>query len=116
MSQPRGAANGAPCRSEGMKPQESWWSGDGPSHLFAPQYPEAQAGLDVKPQKGERGGAAIKVSARTNGRMLWRDQTQEGIDGRNPRVPVAVRTRCGNKALKPARLWSPTSGKAASSR
>lgn len=42
--------------------------------------------------------------------MLWRDETQEGIDGRNPRVPVTARTRRGNKALKATRSSAPTSG------
>jgi len=27
----------------------------------------------------------MKASARSNGRMLWKDEPQEGIDGRNPR-------------------------------
>lgn len=66
MSPPRGATNGAPRLSKGRQPHKSWGSGDGSSHSFAPQYPEAQAGLDVKPSKGERGGAANKARARTN--------------------------------------------------
>ena len=78
---------GAPRPSEGRETQESWWSGDGPTHPCVPQYPEAQASLDVKPPEGERGGAAMKASARSDGSKLWRVETQEGIDGWDPRDP-----------------------------
>ena len=56
----------------------------------------------MKPPKGERGGAAMKASARLDRSMLWKDEPQEGIDGRNLRVPVSARTRRGSKALKAA--------------
>jgi len=85
MSPPQGTTNGAPRQSEGRETQESWWSGDGSLDSFAPRDPEAQAGLDVKPPEGERGGAATKASTRSNGSRLWRVKPQEGIDGRNPR-------------------------------
>jgi hypothetical protein len=39
--------------------------------------------LDVKPPEGERGGAATKASARSDGSRLWRVEPQEGIDGRD---------------------------------
>jgi hypothetical protein len=39
--------------------------------------------LDVKPLEDEGGGAVIKTSARSNGSMLWRVESQEGIDGWN---------------------------------
>jgi hypothetical protein len=55
MSPPRGATNGAPRPPEGRQAQESWWPGDGSAASFAPQYPEAQAGLDVKPSQGREG-------------------------------------------------------------
>ena len=71
-------------QSEGREPQESWLSGDGRTDSSAPQYPEARAGLNVKPPEGVRGGATTKVSARSDVRMLWRDEAQEGIDGRDP--------------------------------
>lgn len=69
--------------SEGRESYESRRSGDGPFHSFTPQYPEAQAGLNVKPSEGERGGAAMKASARLDGSTLWKDEPQEGIDGRS---------------------------------
>jgi hypothetical protein len=84
MSPPRGTMNGAPRQSEGREAQESWGSGDGSPDSFAPRDPEVQADLDVKPPKGERGGAATKASTRSNGSTLWRVEPQEGIDGRNP--------------------------------
>jgi hypothetical protein len=83
MSQPRGAANGAPRSSKGREPHESWRSGDGSSDSFALQYPEVRADLNVKPPWDEGGGAAIKASVRSNGSMLWRGESQEGIDGRD---------------------------------
>jgi hypothetical protein len=110
MSPPQRTMNGAPRQSEGREAQESWWSGDGSPDSFAPRDPEAQAGLDVKPPKGERGGAATKASTRSNGSKLWRVEPQEGIDGRNLRVPVSERTRRGNKALKQAGSLSLSSG------
>jgi len=96
---------GAPRSSEGRKAQESWRSGDGSTHLCAPQYPEARAGLNVKPPEGERGGAANQSA-----RQVVQEKT---LEGRNPRryrrleslvIPVTERTRRRNKALKPAML------------
>jgi hypothetical protein len=94
---------GAPRPSEGRKPQESWRSGDGSTHLNAPQYPEARAGLDVKPPEGERGGTATQSEC-----QVIQEHT---LEGRNPRryrrlgslvIPVTERTRRRNKALQQA--------------
>ena len=83
MSPPQGAANGAPRSSKGKEPHESWRPGDGLSDSFELRYPEARAGLNVKPPEGEGGGVAIKANARSNGSTLWRAKPQEGIDGRD---------------------------------
>ena len=69
--------------SEGKEAHGSWRSGDGSPDSFVLQHPVAQAGLDVKPPEGERGGAAIKACARSNESRLRRVETQEGIGGWN---------------------------------
>jgi len=74
--------------SEGDEAQESRRSGDGSNPSCALEDPEARAGRNVKPPEGERGGAANKAGAKAHGCMLWRDETQEGNSGRDPRVPV----------------------------
>jgi hypothetical protein len=69
---------------EGTESYERRRSGDGSFHLSTPRYPVTRAGLNVKPSKGERGGAATKASARLGRSRLWKEEPQEGIDGRNP--------------------------------
>jgi len=89
--------------SKGKEPQESWRFGDGSSHAFELQYPEALAGLDVKPPKGEGGGAVNQ-----SGRQVEREQALEGQTPRRARRPeplvvsASARTRHGMKALKSA--------------
>jgi len=46
---------------EGEQPHESWGSGNGPFDLFDSRDPETQAGMDVTPPKGGRGGFATKA-------------------------------------------------------
>jgi hypothetical protein len=43
---------------------------------------------------------ADKAGIGMEGSKLWRDQTQEGIDGRHPLVSATARIRRGNNALK----------------
>jgi len=52
----------------------------------------------------------MKASARSNGSMLWKEEPQEGIDGRDLRISVTARTRRETKALKPASRAGPPSG------
>jgi hypothetical protein len=66
MSPLPGTVNGVLRRSQGAKPQESRQSRKGPADSSGPRSPEAQAGRDVIPLKGERAGI-VTTSDRPDG-------------------------------------------------
>lgn len=92
--------DGVPRSPRGQEPHESWRSGNGSSDLTVPRDPEAQAGRNVDPLEGERGG--------TRNESRCRGGEEQALEGRNPRRPRrpgsqgpgAERTRHGNKALE----------------